>query len=621
MSIKINNILPAFYGNAININFNNNTEQNFIKIIDENTETQETFVLDKETMGELFSTDNAIMSYEQIYYYKVPFQTSYKGEGKAMLVLKEGKHISDHIWPEAFYCFLMSTDLGTRLGGIDLFGYSQLSGPVEFPEPQDFYLAVTDASNGIKLEFADIKSAAENLLSCFDLQITWQETNQVETYDLYLNIKEAWGTNEDIATSQANSFDQSTNAATFLIDNSLLTIGSYYYLQINDSNYGLARYIEKPETELIFNLDTFTATFTFNAKNQEYLYSTIFYLISDDKTEPVEISREIIQSYNNTNLKSITQTYTFKKYITNTTYWVKVKYITLNGLSEEVSSDKKTYQLNSNDSNQLLLDDTILYDQCCLYIKSIAPGQIYKAENGTDNYIYLGEIQEAATSEGLQGTKIKDVSFEHGKSYIYRLKSNDQYSNITSPIAVDFEDIFMYDNEKQLRIRFNPKIASYKINHLETKIETIGSQYPIIFRNNKIAYKEFPVAGLISYLSDTENLFLNLHETEDNPYGRPETAGMPSNIGNTSQAGYQHLNREIIKERQFKMEVLNWLNNGKPKVFKSPIEGNSIVRIMNVSLTPEEKLGRMLHSLQCTAVEIDDYNLNTLEKYNLLTLK
>ena len=38
-------------------------------------------------------------------------------------------------------------------------------------------------------------------------------------------------------------------------------------------------------------------------------------------------------------------------------------------------------------------------------------------------------------------------------------------------------------------------------------------------------------------------------------------------------------------ERQFKLEVLDWLNNGKPKLFKSPSEGIYLVRIMNVSMT------------------------------------
>jgi hypothetical protein len=39
-------------------------------------------------------------------------------------------------------------------------------------------------------------------------------------------------------------------------------------------------------------------------------------------------------------------------------------------------------------------------------------------------------------------------------------------------------------------------------------METIGSKYPFIFRNAQVSYKEFPISGLISYLSDEEHLFL-----------------------------------------------------------------------------------------------------------------
>jgi hypothetical protein len=52
-------------------------------------------------------------------------------------------------------------------------------------------------------------------------------------------------------------------------------------------------------------------------------------------------------------------------------------------------------------------------------------------------------------------------------------------------------------------------------------------------------------------------------------------------------------------ERLFKLEVLDWLNDGNIKLFKSPQEGNYIVRLMNVSLTPIDTVSRMLHNFSC----------------------
>jgi hypothetical protein len=53
---------------------------------------------------------------------------------------------------------------------------------------------------------------------------------------------------------------------------------------------------------------------------------------------------------------------------------------------------------------------------------------------------------------------------------------------------------------------------NFKTDLLEAKIDTIGSKYPFIFRNGNVAYKEFPISGLISYLADEEGLFINNKE-------------------------------------------------------------------------------------------------------------
>jgi hypothetical protein len=92
-------------------------------------------------------------------------------------------------------------------------------------------------------------------------------------------------------------------------------------------------------------------------------------------------------------------------------------------------------------------------------------------------------------------------------------------------------------------------------------------------------------------LSDENNLFLtNLID-----------------IKNQKPADAHHLNGDNYrKEREFKLAVLEWLNNGKPKLFRSAAEGNFIVRLMNTSLTPNDTLGRMLHTFNTSASEIMD---------------
>lgn len=179
-------------------------------------------------------------------------------------------------------------------------------------------------------------------------------------------------------------------------------------------------------------------------------------------------------------------------------------------------------------------------------------------------------------------------------------------------ISASFEDAFLYDGKRQLRIRYNPKISSFKKDVLETKTDTIGGKFPFIFRNGSVSYKEFPISGLISRL---ENECFDLGPSELAPK-RESTISS----GSANSYSLTDLSDENIRaERQFKMEVLDFLTDGKPKLFRSPTEGNYLVRLMNTSLTPEDTLGRMLHTFSCTAYEIGECDYDTLLSYGIIS--
>lgn len=179
-------------------------------------------------------------------------------------------------------------------------------------------------------------------------------------------------------------------------------------------------------------------------------------------------------------------------------------------------------------------------------------------------------------------------------------------------ISASFEDAFLYDGKRQLRIRYNPKVSSFKKDVLETKTDTIGCKFPFIFRNGSVSYKEFPISGLISRL---ENECFDLGPSEPTPK-RESTVSS----GSADSYSLTDLSDENIRaERQFKMEVLDFLTDGKPKLFRSPTEGNYLVRLMNTSLTPEDTLGRMLHTFSCTAYEIGECDYDTLLSYGIIS--
>lgn len=240
-------------------------------------------------------------------------------------------------------------------------------------------------------------------------------------------------------------------------------------------------------------------------------------------------------------------------------------------------------------------------------------------------------------SDKLTAWNFKDFTVEHGKKYIYSLQqynSKGLYStrlyaidlNTHSKYAIaDFEDAFLYDGKRQLKVRFNPKVSSFKTDKLEQKVETIGSQYPFIFRNARVSYKEFPISGLISYQSDQDQFFMTAEElglNEDfNSKTRSELTKTPSINWDDSElrpytTTFESYN--IYAERLFKLQVLDWLNNGEVKLFKSPVEGNYLVRLMNVSLSPEDRLGRMLHNFSATAYEMNDCSYKNLNYYGII---
>lgn len=198
-----------------------------------------------------------------------------------------------------------------------------------------------------------------------------------------------------------------------------------------------------------------------------------------------------------------------------------------------------------------------------------------------------------------------DYTIKQGVSYKYGLQQYNEFklsSNRIESKAIyaDFEHAFLFDGTRQLKIKYNPKVTSFKNTLLETKMDTIGSKHPFIFRNGNVNYKEFPISGLISYFVDDDFTFVN-----------------SSFLSNEEKTTFL-TSENIADERNFKLEVLNWLTDGKPKLFKSPTEGNYIVRLMNVSLSPTDSVGRMLHTFSCTAYEIADYCHESLVEHNLL---
>lgn len=215
-----------------------------------------------------------------------------------------------------------------------------------------------------------------------------------------------------------------------------------------------------------------------------------------------------------------------------------------------------------------------------------------------------------------------DKTIAHGYEYKYAIQRYNQYGIYSKYIESnnivigEFEDMYLSDKNHQLKIRFNPKVNSFKNTILETKTDTIGGRFPVFYRNALTKYKEFPISGLISILMDPNELFVSGLWQEDIST-RTKTPAAPDKP--VAEARTQLVSANINNEREFKLRVMEWLTNGEPKLFRSATEGNYIVRLMNVSLSPNDTLGRMLHTFSATAYEIEEYTFNNLQKYSFIS--
>ena len=330
-------------------------------------------------------------------------------------------------------------------------------------------------------------------------------------------------------------------------------------------------------------------------------------------------------------------------------YQIKYTVTTINGLTVaspgyNITNSELDYEADNLLQQYLKFDNNFENGYVRLYctarekaFKTAGGGFVISRASSEDNYESWNDIMKftlAGSYTSLPTELFKDFSVAQGVGYKYALQRYNDSGFYTSRMLfsdvndkencialADFEDMFLYDGSRQLKIRFNPKVSSFKATVLESKLDTIGGKHPFIFRNGNVKYKEFSISGLISYLADMDEMFmsdaeLGFMEEHARREGTPHAAPLRSQL-----RGTQVDTVNIAAERTFKLEVLDWLTNGKPKLFRSPGEGNYIIRLLNVSLSPNDTVSRMLHTFQGSACEIADYNFENLIKYGFIEEK
>lgn len=366
----------------------------------------------------------------------------------------------------------------------------------------------------------------------------------------------------------------------------------------------------------------------------EKIYSSKMLIVTDKGDIFYESEEKLHNTLNDSDSRTAKETFSIVKELPkNKNYFLIYKIITRNGLeafSEKYRIINKVKTTNEfqgkiiarmNEENAYIDIDLIASDKYEFETGHFVISRQASNEPNVWRELYRFDLNREIPSRHIW----KDFTIEQGVTYTYAIQQYNLSEDTAEPniyteriksnsVLADFEYTYLFDGDRQLKIKYDPKVSSFKADLLENKVDTIGGKYPIIYRNGSVNYKEFPISGLISYLTDDESIFYSgLYKIlKANREKTNENTEIEEKITTNLTA------KNFTDERAFKIAVLDWLNNGKPKLFKSPSEGNYIVRLINTSLSPIDSLGRMLHSFSTQAYEIAENNYENLVNLNII---
>lgn len=256
-----------------------------------------------------------------------------------------------------------------------------------------------------------------------------------------------------------------------------------------------------------------------------------------------------------------------------------------------------------------------------VHLQGDTPGEIFmgnitiRRASSLTNFQLWEDVYTVALTEGKE-LKLDwyDFTIESGVWYLYCAQRRDTLGNrglilkTNNPVMVDLEFFYLVVNGKQLKLKFDHNISSFKHQISESKTDTIGSKYPFIKRNGEIDYRTFQLSGKISHFMDDNHIFTSREEIFGDTIDLYDKYNWDNRI--TEYNDYTH-------ERKFRELVIDFLYENNVKLFRSATEGNILVKLMDINFTPEQVLGGYIYNFSCTAYEIDECTQANIDYYGI----
>lgn len=262
-------------------------------------------------------------------------------------------------------------------------------------------------------------------------------------------------------------------------------------------------------------------------------------------------------------------------------------------------------------------------------------GTIYiKRASSLDNFKTVETIY-AAKIAGKMDISIEDNTVSSLVWYQYSAQFENSAGAFTpvknsQVFLPDFYDAILSRGDKQYNIKYNYTVSNMKPVVNRAKIDTLGGRYPKFAENAILNYKQFSIKGLISAEADAYQKFLkkkqvysgNLanyysvykenHDIKDlarndfQDWIKDTSSDYPGNpiMGDTSYRFLSTTENDWMWEREFREELVAWLNDGEPKLYRSMPEGSMVVMLTDINLTPMQGRARQGWDFTATVYEI-----------------
>lgn len=320
--------------------------------------------------------------------------------------------------------------------------------------------------------------------------------------------------------------------------------------------------------------------------------------------------------------------YTFKYYLEdNIKYYFTIEYTTQNLYTETntfyIIADR-TSPISFTVSSFTITPDTE-NGRMAVNVKSVDAFDdtlAFLRSSSATNFTIWEDIRTAVVNTNGEELDYSfyDYTVESGILYKYGVQKRHLADNTQSdltrlqkPVGIVLEDSYLTVGDRQLKLKFDVGVSSMKHMISDTKTDTLGSQYPFIRRNGAMNYRTFPISGLISFLMDEDQVFA----TRADIYGESNVAAYDTFDTENKINNFTN----ITYEREFRKKVSEFLSKDEVKLFRSPTEGNILVRLTDISFSPNTVLGRYLWTFNGTAYEIDECSIDNYIKYNILEVE